>query len=122
MANVQIDAMEGTAEVGRKEIADVQINATEGAAKVSINTKGTVDISTNTEGPSSLNLNAKVKASILAPTYLAPNPAVATWARSRLPTPYTDGSRKSPQLIQPPSGKSLVSVNVQHLNANRSYK
>ena len=87
-------------------MADVQIKATEGAAKVGINTKGTVDIGTNTEGPISLNLNAEVKASILAPTYLALNPAVVTRVRLRSPTPYTVGSRKSPQLIQPPSGKS----------------
>ena len=106
MANVQIDATEGTAEVGCKEMASVQINAMEGAAEVSINTKGTVDIGTNTEGPISLNLNVEVKAPIPAPAYLAPNPAVATRARSRLPTPYTVGSRKSPQLIQPASGKS----------------
>ena len=66
--------------------------------------KGTVDIGTNTEGP--ISLNAEVKASILAPTYLAPNPAVANQVRSRLPTTYTVGSRKSPRLIQPPSGKS----------------
>ena len=106
MANVQIDATEGTAKVGCKEMANVQINAAEGAAKVSINTKGTVDIGTNTVGPISLNLSAEVKASILALTSLAPNPAVAIQARSRSPTPYTVGSRKSPQLIQPPLGKS----------------
>ena len=66
--------------------------------------KGTVDIGTNTEGL--ISLNAEVKASLTAPTYLAPIPAVANWARSRLPTTYTVGSRKSPQLIQPPLGKS----------------
>ena len=102
MADVQLDATEGIAEVVRKEMTDVQIDATEGTAKVG--TKGTVDISTNTEGP--ISLNAKVKASIAAPTYLALNPAVANRARSRLPTTYTVGSRKSPWLIQPPLGKS----------------
>ena len=102
MADVQIDAREGTAEVGCKEMADVQIDATEGTAEVGI--KGTVDIGTNTEGP--ISLNTKVKASILALTYLAPNPAVANQARSRSPTAYTVSSRKSPQLIQPPSGES----------------
>ena len=90
-----------------QEMADVQINATKGTAQVSINTmKGTVDISTNTEGPISLNHIAEVKASSLAPTYLAPKPVGATWARLRSPTPYTVGSRKSPWLIQPPLGKS----------------
>ena len=100
-ADVQIDATEGTAEVGHKEMADVQIDAMEGTA---VSIKGTVDIGTNTEGP--ISLNAEVKASIPALTYLAPNPAVANQARSRSPTTYTVGSRKSPQLIQPPLGKS----------------
>ena len=75
-----------------KKMADVQIDATEGIAEVGI--KGTVDIGTNTEGP--ISLNAEVKASIAALTYLAPNPAVANWARSRSPTTDTVGSRKSP--------------------------
>ena len=101
-ADVQIDATEGIAEVGRKEMADVQIDATEGTAEVGI--KGTVDIGTNTEGP--ISLNAEVKASLAAPTYLALNPAVANRVRSRSPTTYTVGSRKSPRLIQPPLGKS----------------
>ena len=103
-ADVQIDATEGTAEVGHKEMANVQIDAMEGTAEVGI--KGTVDIGTNTEGP--ISLNAEVKTSILAPTYLAPNPAVANQARLRSPTTYTVGSRKSPRLIQPPLGKSPV--------------
>ena len=85
-----------------KETTTVQINATEGTAELGI--KGTVHIGTNTEGP--ISLNAEVKASILALTYLAPNPAVANQARSRSPTAYTVGSRKSPWLIQPPLGKS----------------
>ena len=93
--------------LGRKETANVQIDATKGTAKVGINTtKETADIGTNTKGPISLNRIAEVKASSLAPTYLAPNPVGATQARSRSPTPYTVGSRKSPQLIQPPLGKS----------------
>ena len=95
--------------ISTEETADVQIDATKGIAEVGINTtKGTADIGTNTEGPISLNHSAEVKASSPAPTYLAPNPVVATWARSRLPTSYAVGTRKSPWLIQPPSGKSLV--------------
>ena len=93
--------MEGTAQVRHKEMANVQIDATEGTA---VGIKGTVDIGTNTEGP--ISLNAKVKASIPTLTYLAPNPAVANWARSRSPTAYAVSSRKSPWLTQPPSGKS----------------
>ena len=73
-------------------MANVQIDATQGTAEVGI--KGTVDISTNTEGP--ISLNAKVKASIPAPTYLALDPAVANQMRLRSPTAYTVSSRSLP--------------------------
>jgi len=94
----------------RKVRTDTEIDATG-----NISTKVTMDTSTNTDClPISLpqaQKTGQVQGSkSLGPILLAPNPVIATQARSA--SPYTIGSRKSPQLLEkevsvtPPSSKS----------------
>ena len=92
---------------GRKVRTDAKINATG-----NISTKATMDIGTNTDcSPISLPQAQKTGRvqglKSLGPILLAPNPVVATWARSASPHPIS--SRKSPQLLEKEVSAALPS-------------
>jgi len=92
---------------GRKVRTDAEIDATG-----NISTKATMDISTNTNClPISLPQAQKTGQvqglKSPGPILLAPNPVVATQARSASPHPI--GSRKSPQLLEKEVSATLPS-------------